>query len=435
MSASLADISSELNAAIAAIPAINTHCHQLPDREYQQFGLDALLRNSYINWCGVTWEANRASREHLFQQVCTRSVYVWLQKGLQSLYGVNQALDAESWPEWDQRLRSAHQDPAWSRFALEWRCHYSRLVLDAYWDPGSDNGWPRLAAPSFRVNAFFFGYSTQSIDADGNNPYRLYSRPLITDLDEYLGLVHQIIVEKKAAGCVALKVPLAYDRGLDFVETPAIEARNAFARLVAFSPKMSNDLGDEHPTIPSNAPSGLAANPLPEGADAQDVKRFQDYLFFEICQMAAELGLPVQIHTGAGQGLRTNALNLLPAIQANPETRFVLLHGSYPWTQDASLLASFHANVFPDLSILPLIAPTACKAFLHDLLEGSNPGKITWGCDTWTPEESCGSRLALNQVLAGTLAEKVTAGYFTLEDAYRLVEQILVGNARVLYGI
>ncbi len=67
------------------------------------------------------------------------------------------------------------------------------------------------------------------------------------------------------------------------------------------------------------------------------MKDFQDYLFFQVCQVAAELRLPLQVHTGTGQGKNTNALCLLEAIQKNPETQFVLLHCSYPWIQDASL--------------------------------------------------------------------------------------------------
>ena len=55
------DISNELFEYARNRPKINTHCHQLPMREFQGFDLDALLRNSYINWCGIPWDAQAVS--------------------------------------------------------------------------------------------------------------------------------------------------------------------------------------------------------------------------------------------------------------------------------------------------------------------------------------------------------------------------------------
>jgi hypothetical protein len=50
------DLYLELAAFIESRPKISTHCHQLPVKEYLGFDLESLLRNSYINWCGVPWD-------------------------------------------------------------------------------------------------------------------------------------------------------------------------------------------------------------------------------------------------------------------------------------------------------------------------------------------------------------------------------------------
>ena len=291
------------------------------------------------------------------------------------------------------------------------------MLLDAYWDPGSDNEAPEFFAPTYRVNSFFFGYSTHTTDHDG--------------------WVRGNLLAHKAGGCVALKIPIAYDRGLDFDPISDDQAHQAFGRLTAAAsahqPKQAAWNGGER-DISSNAPSTTAPH-QDTNFDPVDVKTFQDYLFFQICQMAAELDLPVQIHTGMGQGHRTNAAYLQPAIRNFPGTRFVLLHCSYPWIQDVSMLVDKYPNVFPDLSMLPLISTGSGTTMLHELIERATLDRIFWGCDTWTAEESFGALLAFRYVLALTLADKVIAGYFTRADALLIIDAILFENPKRFYKL
>ena len=426
----------EFSAYIDSRPKINTHCHQLPDRELRQFDLEALLRNSYVNWCGVAWDNSPVSHVTLIEKIGFNSFFIWLQKSLQQLYGENSPLTAPSWQSWSDRIQSAHQNPLHSTDILIKKCGYRRMLLDAYWDPGSYNGSPELYAPAYRINSFFFGYSTAAGDHDGNNPYIFSPHAFISDLDEYLGWVRDNLLAQRAAGCVALKIPIAYDRGLDFDPVSDDLAQQAFSRLTADSVRQPErdvlKVGER--ALPPNAPT----NSLPvkqENADALDVKTFQDYLFFQICRMAADLDLPVQIHTGMGQGRRTNAAHLQTAIRSFPGTRFVLLHCSYPWIQDVNMLVDKYPNVFPDLSMLPLVSTRSSISMLHDLIERGTLDRIFWGCDTWTAEESFGALLAFRHVLALTLAEKVSESYFTRADALLVIDSILLKNPERFYKL
>jgi hypothetical protein len=436
MSLSHQELYNELSAFIDSRPKINTHCHQLPDRELRQFGLEALLRNSYVNWCGVSWDNSPSSRQALIEKIGFNSFFIWLQKSLQQLYGESSFLTASNWQSWSDRIQAAYQNPLHPRDILTKQCGYRRMLLDAYWDPGSDNDSPEIYAPVYRVNAFFFGYSAVATDHDGNNPYILSPHAFISDLDEYIGWVRDNLLAHRVAGCVALKIPIAYDRGLDFDLVSDNLAHQAFARLTAVSARQperaSLNVGER--ALPFNAPSNNT--PLQYGnADALDVKTFQDYLFFQICQMAADLDLPIQIHTGMGQGRRTNATHLQTAIQNFPGTRFVLLHCSYPWIQDVCMLVDKYPNVFPDMSMLPLISTQSSTAMLHELIERATLDRIFWGCDTWTAEESYGALLAFRHVLALTLAKKVTAGYFAREDALLIIDAILLKNPQHFYKL
>ena len=128
------------------------------------------------------------------------------------------------------------------------------------------------------------------------------------------------IREHKASGCVALKIPIAYDRGLDFCEVDLDQARLSFSKLTsaaASEPAMITEPGQQG-VLPSNAPDPYSTRLL-SGSDAQEVKTFQDYLFFQICRIAAEELMPIQVHTGMGQAHRTNAGQLKEVIQKSPE--------------------------------------------------------------------------------------------------------------------
>ena len=67
----------------------------------------------------------------------------------------------------------------------------------------------------------------------------------------------------------------------------------------------------------------------------EDVVAFQDYIYFYICKIAAKYDIPFQNHTGLGNLQGSNAMLLREVIQKNPDTKFVLFHGSFPWTDDA----------------------------------------------------------------------------------------------------
>ncbi len=430
------ELYAEFSAIIDSQPKISTHCHQLPEKELNPFGLDELLRNSYLNWCGVSWSEATDSREIFLNKVGFNSYFVWLKKSLLQLYGESSFLTASNWQTWSDRIQSAYQNPLHSREILTRRCGFRRMILDAYWDPGSDNGSPEFYAPVYRVNAFFFGYSPASVDHDGSNPYTLQPHAFISDLDEYIGWVRAEIRAHQTGGCVAIKIPIAYDRGLDFDPVSDSMARQAFSRLTAATVREQKQAGlnSRERMLPSNV-SGKTALPHDKGFDPKDVKAFQDYLFFQICSMAADLDLPIQIHTGMGQGYRTNAAYLQPAIQSFPATRFVLLHCSYPWMQDISWLVSKYPNVFPDLSWLPLLSNRSATVMLHELIERASLDRIFWGCDTWTAEESFGALLAFRHVLATTLAEKIITGYFTREDALLIIDAILLKNPQRFYKL
>lgn len=385
-------------------PIINTHSHHLPEENFNNLDLDSILKESYVDWCGVEFGSTNSSKHQYLNKVKFNSYYVWLHKSLQELYDIEAPLSVESWDLFSRRINEAYNKNSDRHlYVLKTNCRYKRIILDAYWDPGSDNGHPELFAPTFRINMFMFGYSAEDTDHNGNNAQNKYNTK-INDIDEYVAFMKETIYSKKQQGCVALKSALAYDRGLDFEEVPKEKAQKAFGRTGYVVTK-------------------------------EDIKAFQDYIFYQICKIAAELDMPFQCHTGLGILQRTSAMNMYTAIERNPDTKFVLFHCGYPWMDDVCGLLHYFHNVYPDLCWLPMISTSAAERMLHELIEVGTSEKVCWGCDTWTSEESYGALLAVRHVLAKVLESKIQDGYLSFSDAKVIIDNILYNNAKKLYKL
>jgi len=382
---------------------INTHSHHRDDSFFINFNLDKLLENTYISWCGVVFDKSVESRKNYIDKVRFKSYYVWLQKALKEIYGFSEDLSAQNWDYYSSIISTYYKDNSWHKRILQNNCKYEKIILDTYWDPGSNNNDPVLFSPAFRINPLFFGYSKDAFDHNENNVFKLYNRKF-HDIDEYIFFVRNLIKEEIKSGCVAIKNALAYDRALDFDKSSKDDAQKVFK-------KSKSDITDD------------------------DIRLFQDYVFDEICKLAADINVPVQCHTGMGRIEKTNALNLLNVIKSNPDTKFILFHGSFPWTDDMPGLMHAYPNVYFDLCWLPILSPTAAEYTLNQIIEIGTSDKIFWGCDTWTSEESFGARIALNNVLASVLSQKIERKYFGINDAEYLIKKILYENPKEMYNL
>lgn len=375
----------------------NTHCHHLPDGQHPSLGLTGLIKNSYVAWYHQPVPEEREGSERFFSGLRGGSYLHWLEASLKALYGIDEALSEKSWDRFDAAIRRAHTSPGHHLTLLQSACGYERVVNDSYWEPGSDEGHKGFFTPALRVNMFFFGYSREAQDHNGHNPFEYNGWDAGMSFSDYIDAVEALVRKKASEGCVALKSALAYDRGLDFQQTTHTEASRAYM------------------------------NPR---ATAQDIKSFQDFLFYRLCALAAQLKLVFQNHTGLGRLRSSSALHLRQAIEDHPETHFSLFHGSYPWTGDLAGLIHHSPNVSADLCWLPLISPSVCARLLEELVEAGGIRRILWGCDTWTGEESFGALLAFRSVLASVFAGLVSKGVLSLREARDGIRRILSDNAR-----
>ena len=137
-------IEQELMSYISDHKIRNTHSHHLPEQAMVDFDLDKLINNTYLQWQQVTPGTTAESRTAYLEKTRYKSYFVWLQKAIGELYGISEPITAQNWDQISDRIRKAHQNPDFYMDVLKNKCKYQSVVVDTYWNPGSDNGRPEL---------------------------------------------------------------------------------------------------------------------------------------------------------------------------------------------------------------------------------------------------------------------------------------------------
>lgn len=383
------------------MPIVDTHCHHLPDGMYEGVGLQRLLDNSYAAWASPAPDPadGAAVAQYVDENLCN-TYFRWLFFALEELYGI--PATPANFPELDRRVRAAYENPAHHLGVLTDVCRFEKIVNERQPEPGSDLGHPELFFPSFRCDSYFSGYLSGKPDPNGFLARSTFENPNVDSIASYLSEMRRAVARKRDAGCVAVKVAIAYERPLDFT------------------------LSDE------DAAGHALENPA---ATEREVTAFGNLVMREICRTAGDLGIPVQIHTGMGQLVGTNPIRLVPLIAEFPGTKFHLLHGGFPWLDDTLALLHNFQNVWSDTVWIPYLSTRKAVDYLVSALEVGGATKLTWGCDAWMSEDSLGALRAMEHVLSIALSEMVDDGAFPVGYAEALARRVFSENARGLFGL
>ncbi len=241
---------------------------------------------------------------------------------------------------------------------------------------------------------------------------------LPADLVSYRSFISAVLEQNRAHGGVGIKFEIAYFRPLRFSDPTEAQAAAIYGRYHA------------------------GGTPSPA-----DYLTLQDYLFRFLLTEAARLRLPVQIHTLGGIGdfynvSDANVLNLEPILRdpRYTSTTFVLLHGGFPFEQQAILLAS-RPNVYLDSSLMSLyVYPEDLQTILRRWLS-LYPDKVVFGSDSFPFNEAVGAEesdwLAVESsrtALAAALAAMVAHREITEAQAIHFAHLYLHDTAAALYS-
>ena len=215
-------------------------------------------------------------------------------------------------------------------------------------------------------------------------------------------------------GMTVVKIFTAYSRTLNFERVETNAARKVFKTLVN---------GEEDHIIPWN-----------------DAKPLQDYIFYQLMDLAKKYKIPVTVHTGLQAGKNNFISNSDPTLlsgvfKAYPEVRFILYHGSYPFGGLLSALAKNYPNVYIDMNWTWSISPTYIERYLNEWIETVPASKlIAFGGDAMVVENIYSELITAKRIISKVLTAKVRDGYFTETEARKVARMILHDNAAILYN-
>jgi hypothetical protein len=234
---------------------------------------------------------------------------------------------------------------------------------------------------------------------------------------DYLAFITRTLEDNQKKGGIAEKFEVSYFRSLKFGDPSREDAEAIYLKYLAGS-------------VPSKA----------------DYRTFQDYIFRYLIREGGRLHLPVHIHTAGGIGdyfnMTEGSIFNLENILRDPRyasTTFVMIHGGYPYERQAIWLASAK-NVYMDSSLMEMVMyPAAMKDSLKQWLE-TFPDKITFGTDAFPYNEVLGAEESYwlgvqttRTALAAALAEMISEGEISEEQALQLAHGFLHDNAVALY--
>jgi predicted TIM-barrel fold metal-dependent hydrolase len=231
-------------------------------------------------------------------------------------------------------------------------------------------------------------------------------------------VVTPVLERHKQGGAVAEKFEVAYLRPFGFDKVDRESAAKVYATFIG--------------------------RPTPPNAE---YKRLQDFLFRYIASECGRLGMAVHLHTSAGDGgyfdvTGANPL-LLQSLFDDPElrkTKFVMLHGGWPFTREIQALLT-KPNAYLDFSLQGLLFSSSTLAStLREWLEYV-PEKVLFGTDAYPYTDELGweesawlSAKRGREALALALTRMVRDGSITEDRAFELARMVLRDNARALYG-
>lgn len=424
------ELETELLEAFDEIPLVNTHEHIIPEEERTSSRVDffTLAGHYVINdviSAGLSGDDLAVVRnpdapadqrwrafEPYWQSARMTGYGQALRIAIQDIYGIDQ-ISGATLPEINRRIEAANQPGLYEEILVR-RSNIAYSVLDDYWNAAPVRPDPRFFVCARKFDRFV---APQSV-SDIRNLEEL-TDVSITGLAGLKRAMETSFQQSLDIGMVAVKSTLAYNREIHYAE---VADRNAETSL--------QSLLEESRTPPAGFRSRVE----------RPFRPLEDHMFHHLIGLAAAQGVPVQIHTGLHAGNGNFIENSKPTHLTNlfflfPQVQFDLFHMSYPYQGEAAAIAKVFPNVYIDLCWAHIISPSAARRALHEMLDTVPSNKIFgYGGDYRYPELSYAHAKMARRNIAQVLAEKVSEGSCSGEEALELGRKLLHDNPDALFG-
>lgn len=173
-----------------------------------------------------------------------------------------------------------------------------------------------------------------------------------------------------------------------------------------------------------------------------DERAFYTYTLMVGCEVAAECGIPLQIHTGPGNSIYFDHRNFNPALLTDflrdkrvfNRITVVLLHAGHPYEEETGFLVSQYPNVYTDLSQTFLFSSLMAREKIRALFEYAPLDKIMYGSDgVLFPEMYWYAPRRFRELLAGVLSGLREERLMSAGRARDVAKAIMYDNALECY--
>jgi uncharacterized protein len=220
------------------------------------------------------------------------------------------------------------------------------------------------------------------------------------------------IFESYAPSAIAVKAQHAYQRTLRWQDRTDDEAANALRVVLA------------------------------GGEDEATKLALGDWCWARGVELAIEHNLPFKLHTGhhAGTGSMpidwVRAGNLCALLARYPEARFVLMHTSYPYSDELVSIAKHYPNVWVDLCWAWSIDPYSSADFVRRFLHAVPSNKLfAFGGDIFWPTAAVAYSIQARRGLQRALEAEIAEGDLSESEAITIARRLMRENQYACFDI
>ncbi len=312
------------------------------------------------------------------------------------------------------------------RCKLVERLGYQGYVEKLFQDAGiisylNETGFPIQGARLRPEESKMFEDATANIDVREIIRLEMTCNHLVADAEkmvsfnEFMQMFRENIRSRVKAGrVVALKTVIGYFSGLEILDPSEQEAERSF---------YAHYYGTQKERFIQ--------------------KPFRDYMVHECVSLCKEYGLPLQIHTGAGDppacDLRLMRPSLLYEFMNREDVGSIpvaLLHGGYPFVDEMAFMVNGYANVVTDVSSMTADDSIAVERALPILMEKVPLNRLMYGSDgAGDVDPIWFAAVNFKRVLGRVFDQLVERKVFTRSYGEKAARMILSENARAFYAL
>lgn len=410
----------ELLEWMRSLETVDCHSHTCLRREYYKAGPRTLFNLMSYFERDIQGTTGKSSAE-LYQEARsdeerwqilkgvlarTRNVSYWRHNLVmyQELFGLqDEELTDENWAAVNEQIHQRSQDPNWYDHVTREVCRLATQVRNIPW---FEDWEPEYFTAVLRMEP--------ALELHRRGTRERLEKHLdrsLTDLETLKRALADLTEEYRQRGAVGIKLAHAYGRTLDSQPVSVSTADRIFERALQ---------GDEL------------------GWDS--IKQFQDHLIFFLAELAGDMGLVFQIHTGVqsnwGHIPDSNPLHLLPLLRRYRQTRFDLFHAGYPFSREMGMLGKHYPNVWLNMCWMYVIAMEGSRQTLSEWIDLVPAERLLgFGSDVGWPEMIYAHLVMARSCIADVLATKVERDFLSRTAARDLAQMMLVDNPTQLYGL